>query len=143
MAERKPDLTTQADVAKAFGVSTRTIREWVAQGMPGSRGAYCFAEILAWRDARREAQREKESEYSNLQAEWKRTQIKLAQQRLEIQAGRLLDIDDAHRWMSIIAAAYRAAGERLIKEFGEPARVALEEALAGAQDEIDRIFPGE
>ena len=44
-----PVARSQAQVAEFFGVSRRTICDWVQKGMPGSNGCYPLWEILEWR----------------------------------------------------------------------------------------------
>lgn len=39
---------SQADVAKAFGVSETAVQKWLARGMPGRKGSYPVAEICVW-----------------------------------------------------------------------------------------------
>lgn len=45
-------LRTQRDVAAHFGVSRRTVAEWIKEGAPGRTGDYRVAEIEAWRKLR-------------------------------------------------------------------------------------------
>ena len=46
-------VTTHKEVAEAFEVSTRTVRNWVADGMPVNKdGTLNLVDILAWKTAR-------------------------------------------------------------------------------------------
>ena len=44
---------TQAEVAKALGVSIQAVGQWRMGGMPGERGCYDLAEIAEWRGRNR------------------------------------------------------------------------------------------
>lgn len=43
---------SQRAVAKVFGVTPKSIQDWIQQGMPGRRGEYDIAKIREWRDSR-------------------------------------------------------------------------------------------
>lgn len=44
---------TQARIAQHFGVTTRYIRDWQQDGMPGKRGSWDLLDIEVWRRKRR------------------------------------------------------------------------------------------
>lgn len=41
-------LETQADVARAFEVERSTVHSWIAKGMPGTPGDFCYMRITRW-----------------------------------------------------------------------------------------------
>lgn len=51
MAKRATIVKTQGAVAKHFGRCERTVREWIARGMPGRVGRYNLDRIAAWAHA--------------------------------------------------------------------------------------------
>ncbi len=47
-----PTVSSQREVAKVFGVTPKSVQDWIQQGMPGRRGEYDIAKIREWRDSR-------------------------------------------------------------------------------------------
>lgn len=89
-------VSRQADVAKHFGVSTKTVQNWQEAGMPFSRGRYDLDAIAEWREARfGKAEDEVESQDPDKRGYWATRREKAAALKLELELaeleGRLVD----------------------------------------------------
>lgn len=94
MGKRKTELTkTQAEVAKHFGVSERTVRSWIGQGMPTEGKGYDVAAIEQWLDRvglGRRAEKASRAKLAEVEAQIKT--VKLHRLR-----GELIELDTVRR----------------------------------------------
>lgn len=114
MAKRKSSEPTIAAAAKRLGVNQRTLKEWLACGCPGERGAYDVDAIAAWRSANRAPVRSEETEG---RAKWEllKVQAEAQTKRLQLQQQRekLLLVDRAVQVMKQHVAEVKTHLEQL------------------------------
>lgn len=130
-------VTTQSEVAAHFGVSRRTIADWVASGMPRRDGRYDLDEIEGWRSARIPDDTDpllSGPGTSPALERYREARAKLAELDLEQRRGRLVDIGDLRERISMLASHLRKAAERIERLHGPDPKRILDEAL----DEVER-----
>ena len=97
----------QNDIAALFGVTDRTIRNWIAEGLPGNgegRGRlYDWPTVLAWRDARISGFRGGSSDLTDRERKLK-GEADLVQMEAAKEAGHLLDANEVQQvWEAFLA----------------------------------------
>lgn len=147
---------TQAEVAKFFGVSIKTVASWAQANMPGSAGAWPLDEIAQWLRAsgpwRLRSHQEQggngdplmagPSEGSEGLERYRKARAAIAELDLAERRGELIRRDLLRAVMSRAAAPLRAAGEQLTRRFSEDARQILDEGLEEFQRNANEFLGG-
>ena len=92
-------LRSLAEVAKRFGVSTKTVENWRANGMPGTRGNYSAKAVASWRD------KSQRKTAANTEVSEARRGIFEAERRVKEANANLREIEVAERQASIVHLA--------------------------------------
>ena len=117
---------TQAEVARAFGVQPRTVRNWVEAGMPRrADGTYDIVAIATWRvenRARREDARAPEGEHSRdwYETEYRKVKTEHEQLKLDVALGKLLLREEVDKGRVARVLAVKRALLRLPKAVAQP-----------------------
>jgi phage terminase Nu1 subunit (DNA packaging protein) len=142
-AQPSPVVNSIEDVARHFQRTTRRIRGWVQEGMPGGlTGPWDLDAIADWRAERREVTGADPllagpsspalERYRSIRAD--REALELAVRR-----GQLVPLEDFLTWYdSEIAAPIRRALEKLRAQFGQPAADLVTEGFTVAADAIEK-----
>jgi phage terminase Nu1 subunit (DNA packaging protein) len=98
-------LPTVADVAKSFGVSRRTVHDWIGAGCPGKgESGFDVEAIRTWREANRRPRDEPGDEDKEDRSYWaKRKEAALAQQEeleLATAKGEMIEVDYVARLLA-------------------------------------------
>jgi phage terminase Nu1 subunit (DNA packaging protein) len=131
----------QAEVAAHFGVSTRTVREWLAAGCPGVPGNYDLAAIAAWRKSR--AEMADVAMMGGSSPALERFRLARAQREefaLERDRGQWLRREEVHDGLALLAGVVRQAAETIQKQFGPEAHQILSEAIEDGLRAFERRF---
>ena len=109
---------THEKVAKAFGVSDRTIRHWVKDGMPVcSDGKFDLLEIRAWRILRNQkSEGKKTSAKESWETRFRKHKALLAQIEFEERIGRLISREVVEKELIALSMAVKTAFLSLPKE---------------------------
>ena len=137
---------TIAVLAAATGVSTRTVREWIARGCPGAAGRYVVPDIVAWAKATVWCKADSDdplldggSEGSPALEEYRRVRADIARRELAKLDRQLVPVADLQALLTDGAAVIRKAGESLGRKFGPEAQQILNEAVDAAAALIERL----
>jgi phage terminase Nu1 subunit (DNA packaging protein) len=141
----------QADVARFFGVSVDTVKNWAKQGMPGKSPAYPLDDIAQWlrRDgpwqphARHRGvddELEDEAEVSEGLERYRLAKAALAELELAERQHQLVSVERIREGLLRWSVILKRAGERLRKRFGTDAHRVVTEALAECGRVIDDEF---
>jgi len=91
---------TQEEVAAAFGVTRRTVIDWIKAGCPGTTGNYDLMQIVTWRDER-DAKRRGLSTHGDDPDDWvfryRRAKTLMAEDELAIRRKQLGRMDEFKR----------------------------------------------
>lgn len=97
---------SQREVALLFGVTVRTVRNWVIEGMPGVKGEYPLKEIIPWRiDRLRRSMADPEK--LKWEVDLKESKAKLARLKYDIKTGKFLEKEEVERQWVDIAMAFK------------------------------------
>lgn len=113
MAEREETVST-AELARAFGVDERTIRNWVALGCPqrmrSKRPAYMLSEVIAWRRKQDQidARGSEKPDLAAEQARKLRADADLAELKVQERRGELVPAADVERQMERLCGTLRS-----------------------------------
>lgn len=131
------------------------VREYIAAGMPGAPKNWCVEDAQAWVDdnirhrgekaprsdrAKRVADPMLDGPSSPALERYRKFRASIAFLELCERRRQLLPRDKVHELLVRVAALIRKAGEALQRQFGEDARLLLEEALNDADADIDRFI---
>lgn len=126
-----------ADVAQFFGVSAATVKnDWRANNMPGKPGAWNLAEIVAWRESRREDSLPSEVRERTARAELVLLESKAEQARLDLaeRMGEIVQreevLNDAAEVFSIISARLEAIPDETEMEIPFELRTSVKQTIA-------------
>ena len=100
---------TQEKVAKIFGVSTRTVQNWVRDGMPiTSQGDYDLIEIRAWKILRNQKHRKKDKKNAiDWEERYREYKARLAEIILKKALGELIPLETIEKELIQIFTAIR------------------------------------
>lgn len=131
---------TQADVAEFWGVSVRTIREWLGQCPPRTPNGYDLSAIARWRNEYLLSQINRPLASADADTELKR--VKTARERLKLARERreVVAIDHVERvWRRYFAAARAVIlgiPERINVQLPDRLRPELRPTIRQAMDEV-------
>lgn len=134
-------------------VGARTVKEYVASGMPGLPGQWCLEDCQAWVDENIRHRGEKRPRSAKPDADlflnepsspalerYRRHRASMALLDLRQRRGELLPREKVHELLGRLSAIIRSAGEALQRQCGADAARLLEDALDEADAEIDRFI---
>lgn len=100
----------QDQVAKAFGISARTVRHWIKDGMPVTKeGRYDVKEIQAWRFIHAKKRGNQKKNQENWEAKYREFKAKTAEIEYRKRLGELIPRTDVEKGLvQIIIAVKRA-----------------------------------
>lgn len=131
------------------------VREYIGAGMPGAPQNWCVEDAQKWVDGnirhrgenapragkpKREVDPLLDGPSSPALERYRKFRASMAFLELKQRRGQLLPRDQVHELLVRLAALIRGAGEALQRQFGEDARLLLEEALNDADAVIDRFI---
>lgn len=140
-------LTTAAQIGRRFGVSSRTVRSWIREGLTpaveghGNRPAWfdVFGFFEWWR-AREEARRATTDEGARaaaerieLETEMRREKLREARRRNDVEEGRLVDCEELADHLSQIGRMFAEGVRELTGIHGEQ----MGEELIGLVDRVE------
>ncbi len=136
---------TQADVANIFGVSSKTVQNWRAAGMPGQRGAWPLGKIAKW--LRAEGPWKSAGDDPLMQGEnspalerYREARADKAENDVKIQEGKYIDRDLTHEAFAIAAGINRVTGRKLEKMFGREALNIFNAGFVQSENAVVRVF---
>lgn len=141
-------IETHVAIARSFGVSARTVRNWAQDGMPKMRdGRYSIADIQAWRFANQNKRKEKKGSSNDDKKRLEKFKALTAEAEYNKMMGGLIDRSTVERELILISQAVKQAllgiPRALAKELEmQPARV-IEARLKTKMNEVlDKFSTG-
>ena len=142
---------TQGELASALQLSTRMVRLYAAEGMPGVPGAYCVEDCRAWLDARAERKRaaalqdDSDRDFSDADSpsleRYRAAKADLAEFERDVKRGELIPASVVQQMMQHAAAVIRTFSEKLGRSHPD-LQVEFEELLIQVGDLVDAVVDG-
>ncbi len=137
------EVATQAECAKFFGLSSRTIQIWISEGCPGQKGAYPLDAMLQWGKNNKWCKSSDPllagGDSDNLER-YRGVKADLAEIDLQERQGEMVNMTAVRPAFITSLGFMKAAGEQLDRQYGNDALNILLEAWENAINHIKDAF---
>lgn len=138
---------TANEAGSVFRVSSRTIREWKAEGCPCADSNYPIADMIQWAKTHKWCKSDDPllaggGDSPNLE-EYRKWKAKLAEADYRERSAELIPRDAMMEGLARFMGLMREAGEKLQQRFGADAYAILETALVEFDSVIEEMDSGD
>lgn len=141
-------VSTIAAIAKFLNTSERTVSRWAARGMPGRRGCYVLAEVVAWArqnewnlpDVSSDDAPMLTGAASPALEDWRKARAEQEQMKLLRMRGDLVAIEDVRSAMNATKNVMKETVERLVRLAGNEMASILNEGWVQVERQLEQLF---
>jgi phage terminase Nu1 subunit (DNA packaging protein) len=116
----------KSDIAAFFGIGSRRVNYWQADGAPIQPPKYYLADIAKWAIQDFEAKLDGDDKSLKILREERTEVVRIQRRQME---GSLIPLENVRETFTKIAQMHRTIGEQLARQFGDDAHDILQRAM--------------